>query len=452
MSSNDLVDAGPVALARAIRTREISSAEAVGLCLARIERVDPSLHSFVEVYADAARKEAARKDARRTDTSADVPAFHGVPIAIKDLNVVRFRRARFGSQGMPAIWSPVDDRTVGTLRAAGFVILGKTATSELGAMPVTEPSGRPPTRNPWELTRTPGGSSGGSGAAVAAGLVPVAHGSDGGGSLRIPASFCGLVGFKATRGRIPNAFGQDPPNILYTCGALVRTVADAAAMHTAMARPGPSPTPPLPPGARPRVRLVLRTPLVTTEPEIEAVVRRVADRLADAGHEIVEDAVPPGDFDTFLPIWQKLVGSVPLVRWDRAQGVTRWLAEAGRAWTGAQIAERQAMLDAQWTAWAGDDLILTPTVGVPPPLVGAFDHDGGEAAFRAAAVLGAFTAAFNVTGQPAISVPAGLHPTLGVPIGVQLALPRGQDEALLRIAAEVESAADVRPPRPPILG
>lgn len=186
---------------------------------------------------------------------------------------------------------------------------------------------------------------------------------------------------------------------------------------------------------------MLRTPLVTAEPAIAAATRTVANRLANAGYEVVEDGAPPGEFEAFLPIWQKLVSSVPMVRWSQTQGVTRWLAESGRAWSPAFIATRQTELDEQWTRWVGDDLILTPTVGVPPPAVGAFDHEGGEETFRAAAVLGAFTAPFNVTGQPAISVPVALHPTLGVPIGVQLALPKGYDAALLRIAAEVEASA-----------
>ena len=434
MSLAPLLDAGPVALALAIRARQVSCAEVVGAYLARIADRDPGLGSFVEVYAAA-----AVRDARKKDLTPGGPAFHGVPIAIKDLNLVRFRRARFGSNAMPAFWSPVDDRTVSALRAAGFIVLGKTATTELGAMPVTEPAGRAPTRNPWDPTRTPGGSSGGSAAAVAAGLVPVAHGSDGGGSLRIPAAFCGLVGFKASRGHIPNAFGRDDPTLLYTCGALVRTVSDAAAMYAVLATP--SRPAPRAGDRKPRVRVVLRTPLVTAEGPIAAVTRAVADRLADAGYDVTEDAAPAGELDAFLPIWQKLVSSVPLVRWSQTQGVTRWLAESGRAWSPARIAARQAELDEQWTRWAGDDLILTPTVGVPPPAVGAFDHEGGEDTFRAAAVLGAFTAPFNVTGQPAISVPAGLHPTLGVPIGVQLALPKGHDGALLRIAAEVEAGA-----------
>ena len=170
------LDLGAVALAGAIRRRDISSEEAVAGCLQRVAAHDPTLGAFVQVHAAAALKVARAKDR----SPSDAP-FHGVPIAIKDLNFIRFRTTRFGSQAMPAIWSPMDDVTVSRLRKAGFVLLGKTATSELGVVPITEPAGQAPTRNPWDPERSPGGSSGGAAAAVAAALLPVAHGSDGGG-------------------------------------------------------------------------------------------------------------------------------------------------------------------------------------------------------------------------------------------------------------------------------
>jgi amidase len=423
-------DVGAVALARAIRAREVSSEESVRMALARIAERDPEIAAFVEVHGAAALKEARRRDARMSDAP-----FHGVPIAIKDLNLVRFRTTRFGGDAMPNVWSPMDDVTVSRLRRAGFVFVGMTATSEMGVVPITEPLGRPPTRNPWNPARTPGGSSGGAGAAVAAGMVPVAHGADGGGSIRIPASFCGLVGLKASRGRIPNNLGIRDPHIIHTCGALTRNVEDAEAMLAVQGGEGA----PEKPGAL-RIRLVLDVPLVATDPHVRAAVVDAAKALADEGH-VVEEAAPPlGTVDDFLPVWQHLFGQIAVLRTRRAEPVTRWLAEAGRKLDRAFVRERQRELTARWGAWLdGCDVVLTPTVAIPPPLVGEFDRSDGEAYFRSAATLGVWTAPFNVTGQPAISVPVGVHP-LGTPIGAQIAGAHGTDATLLRLARTVEAA------------
>ncbi|MES2645032.1 MAG: amidase [Myxococcota bacterium] len=423
------MDIGAVALARAIRSRDVSSEEAVGLCLDRIAARDPQLAAFVEVHGAPARKEARKKDAKGSEAP-----FHGVPIAVKDLNFVRFRTTRFGGRGMPAIWSPMDDVSVSRLRAAGFVILGKTATSELGVVPITEPVGRPPTRNPWDLGRTPGGSSGGAGAAVAAGLVPVAHGSDGGGSIRIPASFCGLVGLKASRGCVPNHLGLSDPDVIYTCGALARNVDDAEAMLRVQgATVGPAKAGPL------RIRMLLDVPLLATDPHVRAAVEDIGRVLAAAGHHVEEATAPLGDVDDFLPIWQHLIGNVGLLRASRAEPVTRWLAETGRKLDKGFVRRRHAELSARWSAWLdGCDVVLTPTVGVPPPAVDAYPRDDGEQYFRQAALLGVWTAPFNVTGQPAMSVPVGLHP-IGTPIGAQLAGPLGSEATLLALARTIEA-------------
>lgn len=424
-------DTSAVALARAIRQREISSEEAVRLSLTRIASHNEGLHAFVDVFGDAAIKEAKKKDAKLTDAP-----FHGVPIGIKDLNFVRFRTTRFGSKAMPAIWSPMDDVSVSRLRAAGFVFVGKTATSELGVVPITEPAGHPPTRNPWEPTRTPGGSSGGAAAAVAAGLLPVAHGSDGGGSIRIPASFCGLVGLKAGRGRVPNHLGLKDPLVIYTCGALTRTVEDAEAMIRIQGSPLEAPK-----TGSLRIRLVLDVPLVATDPHVRAAVEEAARVLRDAGHTVEESTAPHGDVDDFLPIWQRLFGQISLARWHRAEPVTRWLGEAGKHVDVAFVRKRQAELTERWGHWLeGCDVLLTPTVSIPPPLVGSFDPHDGEAMFRGVAVLGAWTAPFNVTGQPAMSVPVGVHPEVGTPIGAQLAGAMGSEATLLALARVIEAA------------
>lgn len=423
-------DTSAVALARAIRSRAVSSEEAVRLALSRIAARDPELGAFVQTFGESAIQVAKKKDARPTDAP-----FHGVPIGIKDLNFVRFRTTRFGSKAVPAIWSPVDDVTVSRLRAAGFVFVGKTATSELGVVPITEPVGQPPTRNPWDPSRTPGGSSGGAAAALAAGLLPVAHGSDGGGSIRIPASFCGLVGLKAGRGRVPNHLGLRDPNVIYTCGALTRTVEDAAAMIAVQGSPlEPAKAGPL------RIRLVLDVPMVATNPHVRAAVIEAARLLAEAGHQVEESEAPHGDVDDFLPIWQHLFGQISLVKWHRAEPVTRWLGESGKGIQLAAVRKRQAELTERWAGWLdGCDVLLTPTVSVPPPKVGSFATDDGEAMFRAVAALGVWTAPFNVTGQPALTVPVGLDPDLGTPIGAQLAGPMGSEATLLALAARVEA-------------
>jgi amidase len=432
------IDLGALATAAAIRERKLSCEEAATPVFGRITASNSTLNAFVDEHRTAALREARKKDARASDAP-----FHGVPLAIKDLNFVRYHTTRFGSRGMPALWSPMDDVTVSRLRAAGFVIVGKTACSELGVLPITEPAGQPPTRNPWGVDRTPGGSSGGAASAVAAGCVPVAHGSDGGGSIRIPASFCGLVGLKATRGRIPNHLGLRDPNIIYTCGALTRTVDDAEAMLNIQggtgepARPGPL-----------RIRVVLDVPLVATDPHVRAAIEAAARVLADEGHQVELGVAPPGDVDDFLPIWQHLFAQIAIMRWSRAEPVTRWLGEAGKRHRAADVRARHAELVARWSPFVeGVDALLTPTVAVPPPPIGSLHEEDGEAHFRRVALLGAWTAPFNVTGHPALSVPVGLHP-VGTPIGAQLAGPMGSEATLLALARTLEAAFPLgaRPP------
>lgn len=428
------LDVGALATAAAIRARSLSSEEATTAVFARIAAHNPTLRAIVEEHRTAALREARKKDERPSDAP-----FHGVPIAIKDLNFVRFHTTRFGSRGMPALWSPMDDVSVSRLRAAGFVIVGKTACSELGVLPITEPAGQPPTRNPWRLDRSPGGSSGGAASAVAAGCLPVAHGSDGGGSIRIPASFCGLVGLKATRGRIPNHLGLSDPGIIYTCGALARTVDDAEAMLHVQGGPGePARAGPL------RVRVVLDVPLIATDPHVRAAIEAAAAVLVAEGHHVEVGVAPAGEVDDFLPIWQHLFAQILIMRWAKAEPVTRWLGEEGKRHRAADVRARQAELVARWSPFVeGVDVLLTPTVAVPAPEIGSLHEEDGEAHFRRVALLGAWTAPFNITGHPALSVPVGLHP-LGTPMGAQLAGPMGSEATLLSVARTIEAAFPLR--------
>lgn len=451
MSWNDLLTATALEQADLVRRRAVSSEELTGLYLDRIDRLDPDLHAFVSVFRRRARADAREKDAmvRRGEP---LPAFHGVPTGIKDLNFVRFAWTRLGSKATLPMFSPVDDHTTAAVRRGGFVLLGKLATSELGAMPVTEPDHHPPTRNPWSPAHTPGGSSGGSGAAVAARLLPIAQGSDGAGSIRIPSAFCHLFGLKPSRGRLPNAFGKPDRDILYTCGPLARSVADAAAMLDVLAgldvgRPHWAPPPPRPyrellatPTGPLTIRFATRAPMGETHPEIAAAVTRAAQALAALGHDVEEAPLPQGTLEEFLPLWQRLIADTPLTWFARTQPITRWLAEPGLALRAEEMVARRRKLAARLLGELEKaDIWLTPTVPVPPPRVGAFGGKPPGEAFAEAAVLGSFTAGFNVTGQPAASVPLGLTRE-GLPMGMQIAGRLNREDMVLAVARQVEEA------------
>lgn len=461
---DELLDASALEQAQQVREGRVSSEELVRVHLDRIERVNPRLSAFVEVFPERALAAARAKDVERKRSRGPTPAFHGVPIGIKDLNVVRWMPTRFGSRAMPRLILPVDDATVAPLRRAGFVILGKLSTSELGAMPVTEPDTHDPTRNPWNPDYTSGGSSGGSGAAVAAAMLPIAQGSDGAGSIRIPAAFCHLVGLKPSRGRLRNQFGLADRRILYTSGILARTVGDAAALLDVMSgldegRPHWAPPPPRPfrellrePPRRLKIRFTTRSLIGPTHSEIAAAVERAALLLGELGHDVAEGALPDGTIDEFLPLWQHLTAQMPVLFKSRLQPVTRWLAEPGRSLRARDMEALQARLEARVAPLlAQADLWVTPTVKQPPPRVGAFRHLPPADAFAAAAQLGAFTALFNITGQPAISVPLGVT-TDGLPMGLQLVGALFAEGDLLVVARQLEEAMpwrDRRAPEPP---
>ncbi len=452
MSWNEILDATALEQARLVRDGKLSSEELVRVYLERIERLNPRLCAFVQVFPERALKAARAKDDERRRARDPLPPFHGVPLGIKDLNVVRWMPTGFGSRAMPHPILPIDDQTVAPLRRAGFVILGKLSTSELGAMPVTEPDTHEPTRNPWSPAHTSGGSSGGSGSAVAASMLPIAQGSDGAGSIRIPAAFCHLVGLKPSRGRLRNQFGLPDRRILYTSGPLARTVGDAAAMLDVMAgldegRPHWAPPPPRPFRAlaeekprRLKIRFNTRSPLGPTHPEIVAAVERAARLLGELGHDVEPGPPPEGSLEEFLPLWQHLTAQMPLLRRSRLQPITRWLAQPGRTLRARDMEALQAKLEARFQPLlAQAELWVTPTVTQPPPLVGAFRDLAPADAFAAAAQLGAFTALFNITGQPAISIPLGLT-TAGLPMGLQLVGTMFAEADVLAVARQLEEA------------
>ncbi|HET7054633.1 MAG TPA: amidase [Solirubrobacterales bacterium] len=456
------------AQAELVRNGEASAAELVEAAIARIEATNPEInaviHPLFEEGLEAARGELP-----------DGP-FTGVPFLLKDLG------AAFAGQplhlGMSYLKerdfrAPVDTFLAQRFRVAGLVTIGKTNCPELGILPTTEPRAYGPTRNPWDLGRSPGGSSGGSAAAVAAGMVPFAHANDGGGSIRIPASNCGLVGLKPSRQRTSEGpLAGDFMSGLTTELCVSRSVRDTAALLEAVhgAAPGDPyvAPPPLRPyteevGADPgKLRIALWTETIVeqdADPQVVAAANAAAKTLEGLGHEIGEpdmgmlQGIPV--IEAFLVRWAAgqaqaldqfgLIGGQPIGPED-VEPLTWALAEIGRERNSGEyltaIAQHQAMTRMlAGVHESGFDLLLTPTMGEPPPLLGSFDDSGPEpmAAFERAFVDGCFTAAFNATGQPAISLP--LHWSEdGLPIGVQLVAPLGREDLLLRVAAQLEQA------------
>ena len=449
--------------ARLVRERNVSPVELVELYLERIERLDPQLGSYV-----TARGEEALAEARAKAGEPAVAPFHGVPISLKDLEVTAGIRTTFSSRAFASNVPDFDLAHITRLKAAGFVILGKTNTPEFGTTAFTDSSLNGPCRTPWDLTRNAGGSSGGAGAALAAGLCAIAQGSDGGGSIRIPASCCGVFGFKASRGRVSNA-----PFVsgigLGTTGPLARTVADAAAyLDVVCGYEWGDPFPAAPP-ERPFAEEIgvdpgrLRVAFTTEAPDefgvdeaCIAAVRDAADLLASLGHE-VEEAAPdwggPNLMADFKPVWQTAPALYPItdssVLSPLNQAFLQGALETTSGAYAAAISRLQLRARRIVSLWSRYDLLLTPTLALPPALVGwETEPDDPWEQFDRAARFTPFTAAFNITGQPAMSVP--LHwSAANLPIGVQLVGSPLGDAQLFRVAAQLETArpwADRRPP------
>lgn len=420
-------------LAGRVRDGAVTASELVEHALVRIARYDGDVGAFVELCANRARRDAASVDAARR-TGKPLPPFAGVPIAIKDLHATANMFLRMGSRHFRHLWVPFDDSAVAALRRAGFIVVGKTTTSEFGILPICETALSPPTRNPWNLAYSACGSSGGSAAAVAAGLVPIALGSDGGGSIRIPAAANGLCGYKASRGAIPSPLDAFDKLGIAALGALGADIDDLFAFACAL-RSEPDVLRPLPaPRARRRVRFAIEPPLGETAPANAAAVRQVASELAALGHEVTESRVVPGNIDEFLPIWRRAATYTPVVFASAIEPVSRWLRQQGKATPWADAFAARTHLTRRVDDWFGDaDLWLLPTLAVQPPRVGAFAGLPPEAVFAGTATLGLFTAVFNASGHPAVSLPCGTD-AAGLPLGVQLVGQRGADEALLATA------------------
>jgi amidase len=364
---------------------------------------------------------------------------------------VRGFRSRVGSRAFRFVLVPIDGPVARACRRGGFVLLGKLATSELAILPFIETDLHPPTRNPCAPDHYAGGSSGGSAAAVASGMLPIAPGSDGGGSIRIPASFCGLVGVKAGRGTLPHPYDAIDRVRISAIGPLARTVRDGAALMDVLA--GRTTLAQLtapdsfltacdrPPSAL-RIRVLRCSPLVAVDTDVVAATTRAARALEQLGHHIEEGEPLVAEIDEFIPLMARMVANVPVPPFLNGllQPTTRWLRVLGKRVSNAEAARHRERLERRVLDWFGDaDAWLTPTVAMPAPRVGAFANLDGERVFRAAATIGAFTAPFNASGQPAASVPAGTS-RAGLPIGVQLVFPHGGDRRLLALAAALEEA------------
>jgi amidase len=468
--------------AAAIRTGAVSPVEITQHHLDRAERLGPGVGAFITLtperaMAQAHAAEQAVRAALRDGAQAGLPALLGVPVPIKDLNNVAGVRATYGSAAYAAFVPAVDDHVVTRLRAAGTIMIGKTNTPEFGSPCYTENWLAPPARTPWDLARSAGGSSGGAAAAVAAGLAPVAHASDGGGSIRIPASVCGLVGLKPSRGRISVGPVKGDVSGLGTDGPLGRSVRDVAALLDAMAgaMPGdPQWAPPLPPGetflaaagrepGRLRIGRFARPVIAATtvDPACLEAYEQTSALLAELGHE-VEDVDPPFGVEvvpTFEAVWCVLstLTPVPPQAQELLTPLTRHLRGRGRAVTGTGYAQAlagmQAASRAALTRLAAYDALLSPTLAHLPARVGELRDDADPAAdFEAQKRYTPFTATYNVTGQPAISLPLHWAAQPGgavLPVGVMLAgRPTGEAQ-LLALAAQLEAARPWAARRPP---
>ena len=458
--------------AAAVRAGQVSPVELVEHCLARIDALDGRVGAFVTVLPERAREQARSAEAavrRHRDAGGDLPPLHGVPTAVKDLDQLQGVPTAFGSLAFADHLSRWTDHVVARLQDAGTVLLGKTATPELGLPCYTE-TATVATRNPWDLGLSPGGSSGGAAAAVAAGMLPFAQGSDGGGSVRIPASTCGLFGIKVARGRISRGPAQGDLTGLGWHGPLARTVADAAAMLDAMAGPALGDPHWAPPPAqtflsaatqepgRLRVARTLDTVVdgVELHPHVVDAYEQASALLADLGHEVVDVALPYGPelLPHFRVLWSVSASTVP-VDPDREHlllPLTRWLRDLGRSRSAGEFAAAISALQGAArrgiTATAGYDALLTPTLAQPPAPVGWFTDAGDPAEeFARMTRWTPYTALFNMTGQPAVSVPLVQSPA-GLPIGVQLVGRPADELTLVRLSAQLERARPWRDRHP----
>jgi len=470
--SDSLAYAGALTQARLIREREVSPVELVKLYLDRIEAYDGPIHSYLTVATESALEAARRAEATVGDP--DRPPFHGVPISIKDLNPTAGIRTTFGLNNFREHVPAADDHIVSRLKAAGFIILGKTNTPEVGLSCETDPPAYGPTRNPWNLERIPGGSSGGAAAALAAGLCPVAHGSDGAGSIRIPAALCGVVGLKPSRGRILSPPGEI--SLTAVEGPLAWNVADAAAVLDVMTGPALGPNlwglPPepafLPQIDRPPppLRIAVSDSGVALAPGTRRALEGAVKLLGELGHQVHWDEPEPrwGAFffnrlfcDSGLDVQAVtrralMIGDIP---GELLHPGNTWLLERGEQIRAVHyVMESQRLLKdmATWAAKSVElckryDVFLTPVVSGPPFPIGVQKKLEPYEMWRTWAEFCSFTPMASHAGQPAMSLPFD-EDGEGLPVGIQIVGRPAGEAMLLRLAAQIEQARPWHQRRP----
>jgi aspartyl-tRNA(Asn)/glutamyl-tRNA(Gln) amidotransferase subunit A len=453
-------------LAEAVRARKISARESVDATLDAIARIDGQLNAFCTVAADQARRDAAAID-ERISMGDTVGPLVGVPVAIKDLVCTKGIRSTFGSKLYADHVPDEDDVVVERLKAAGAIVVGKTNASEFGYGALGHNPVFPTTRNPWNTAMTPGGSSAGSGAALAAHMLPLASGSDGGGSVRVPAALCGVFGLKPSWGRVPVYPGcrdQRYPGIsswesLEHIGPMTRTVADAALMMSVLCGPTPRDRFSIPtesndwslpaPSKFSGIRIAYSPDLgfATVDPQVRRITQAAVEKIADALGASVEIAHPgtgdPGAmFETLVAMDTDRAG---LRRMAQEQGVTLggWLSRLlAREWTADEftwaLMERKRIVNAAWRFMDRFDFFLTPTTGTPafPVDTEGPTHIDGKPVHSAAWIP--FSSLANLTGLPASSVPIGFTDE-GLPLGLQIMGRHLDDRGVLGLSAAVEN-------------
>lgn len=459
MSSNNLTDlafTSALEQAKLIKQRQISPLELTQLYLSRIEQYDSDLGSFYHVAKASAIADARQKTAQiaRTSDTQDLPPFFGVPIGIKDLKSVADMPITYGVPALQDQIAKYDEGIVTKVKQAGFVILGKTATSQLGSFPYTEPEGFPPTRNPWNLDYTPGGSSGGSSAAVAAGFCSIALGGDAGGSVRGPAACCGLVGIKPSRGRISVAPVGDRLSGLGTHGVITRTVADAAAfldISTGYITGDPYwlPKPetpffqaaylPLPP-----LRIGYTTSLLPVgepNPQCQQSMTNIVRQLETMGHTSVPLAIDLSPLiEPFKTVWSSAVAASGISR-EALSPMNQWvLSQSGTAGEYLQAVTQMQLFARQIISMFDRiDVLVAPTYMHPAIKVREWIDFSPKDTFQQIVNWILPCPPFNVTGQPVINIPSGCDRN-GVPLGVQLVGKPNAEATIFALALQLEQA------------
>jgi len=449
-----------VELAAALRKRELSALELLESCLAAVDQRNPELNAVIWRDDEAARA-AARAADEKIGAGEEAP-FLGVPIPIKDLTPVAGWPLTYGSHGAPEGPSEQSEPVVDGFRRAGFVLCGRTNTPEFGPLTVAENSRYGITRNPWDPERSSGGSSGGASASVAGGMFPIAHANDGGGSIRIPAAYTGLVGLKSSRGRVPRLAQTWMGAVVE--GVVTRTVADTAAALDATAGPDPLAWNNAPPPARPfaeevgadpgklRIGLMAEAPMgIPTDPACVEAARAAGALLEELGHEVVETEVATvseelmGDFITMTAAG---LADYDGVDWDKVEPHNRHGYEVAKNGIGAYdyvvaVRKLEKLSRREVAHWGRDfDVLLTPTSAILPPQAGAVldaQHAAPEQPTFEVVASVSFTAFGNVTGLPSISLP--LHWSAeGLPVGTMLTGAPFDEATLIRLGAQLETA------------